>query len=97
MAATKASPATEELVKPVAAKAPAKAPAKKAAAKTANGAAPVKRATKTAAKGPAKKAAAKKAGPATRGKKGEGDDVDAEPDRRPWPAPPWNRAARRSR
>ncbi|MCV7196949.1 RNA polymerase sigma factor [Mycobacterium angelicum] len=48
MAATKASPATDEPVKRTATKSPAKAPAKRAPAKAANGAAPAKRATKTA-------------------------------------------------
>lgn len=56
MAATKASPATDEPVKRTATKT---APAKKTAAKSANGTAPAKKATKTraATKAPAKKAA----------------------------------------
>ncbi len=49
MAATKASPATDEPVKRSATKSPA-SPAKRSAAKAANGAAPAKRATKTATK-----------------------------------------------
>ncbi|MCV7076717.1 RNA polymerase sigma factor [Mycobacterium szulgai] len=48
MAATKASPATDEPVKRTATKSPAKAPAKRSPAKAANGAAPAKRAAKTA-------------------------------------------------
>ncbi|WP_204080956.1 RNA polymerase sigma factor [Mycobacterium riyadhense] len=48
MAATKASPATDEAVKRTATKSPAKAPAKRTPAKAANGTAPAKRATKTA-------------------------------------------------
>ncbi|WP_045382344.1 RNA polymerase sigma factor [Mycobacterium kyorinense] len=61
MAATKASPATDEPVKRTATKSPAKAGAKRSAAKSANGSAPAKRATKTAtraAKTPAKTAKA---------------------------------------
>jgi RNA polymerase primary sigma factor len=87
VAATKASPATEEPVKRTATKAPAKkapaakstngaAPAKKAtktAAKAANGAAPAKKATKTASRSPRAKAG----GPATRAKKGaDGETID---------------------
>lgn len=82
MAATKASPATEEPVKRTATKSPAKKPA----AKAANGSAPAKRATKATARTakpegedvettpktrPAAKAAAKKA-PAGRAKKADG-------------------------
>lgn len=48
VAATKASPATDEPVKRTATKSPAKAPAKRSPAKAANGAAPAKRAAKTA-------------------------------------------------
>nr|VTO94771.1 RNA polymerase sigma factor SigA [Mycobacterium riyadhense] len=48
VAATKASPATDEAVKRTATKSPAKAPAKRTPAKAANGTAPAKRATKTA-------------------------------------------------
>ncbi|MDX1875008.1 RNA polymerase sigma factor [Mycolicibacterium sp. 120266] len=78
MAATKASPATDEPVKRTAAKTPAKkAPAKATAAK-----APAKRATKA----PAKKAAAKAAGKADidpdavdLGDDLEADDLDVEP------------------
>ncbi|WP_191499081.1 RNA polymerase sigma factor [Mycobacterium simulans] len=51
MAATKASPATDEAVKRTATKSPAKAPAKRTPAKAANGSAPTKRATKTARAG----------------------------------------------
>ena len=58
MAATKASPATDEPVKRTATKTPAK---KAPAAKPANGSAPAKRATKTAAAKPAKASAAKPA------------------------------------
>ncbi|BBZ14326.1 RNA polymerase sigma factor [Mycobacterium branderi] len=61
MAATKASPATDEPVKRTATKSPAKAGAKRSAAKSANGSAPAKRATKTstrASKTPAKTAKA---------------------------------------
>ncbi|MCV7278614.1 RNA polymerase sigma factor [Mycolicibacterium flavescens] len=79
MAATKASPATDEPVKRTATKAPAK---KATAAKAANGTAPAKKAAKTAA--PAKKAAkapakraAKAKGPATRAKKATSADPDA--------------------
>ncbi|MGE2718553.1 RNA polymerase sigma factor [Mycolicibacterium celeriflavum] len=96
MAATKASPATEEPVKRTATKT---APAKKTAAKSANGSAPAKKAAKSraATKAPAKKAtkattgkapakkAAKTAAPRGRGKKAtaaEADNtkVDAETD-----------------
>jgi len=48
VAATKASPATDEPVKRTATKSPAKAPAKRSPAKAANGTAPAKRAAKTA-------------------------------------------------
>lgn len=48
MAATKASPATDEPVKRTATKSPTKAPAKRAPAKAANGAAPAKRPAETA-------------------------------------------------
>jgi len=61
VAATKASPATDEPVKRTATKSPAKAGAKRSAAKSANGSAPAKRATKTAtraSKTPAKTAKA---------------------------------------
>jgi RNA polymerase primary sigma factor len=61
VAATKASPATDEPVKRTATKSPAKAGAKRSAAKSANGSAPAKRATKTAtraSKTPAKSAKA---------------------------------------
>ncbi|SOJ54555.1 RNA polymerase sigma factor SigA [Mycobacterium simulans] len=51
VAATKASPATDEAVKRTATKSPAKAPAKRTPAKAANGSAPTKRATKTARAG----------------------------------------------
>lgn len=77
MAATKASPATEEPVKRTATKTPAK---KSPAAKAANGTAPAKR----AAKGTAAKARAPKAdGPAGRGKKstapeGSADALDSD-------------------
>lgn len=65
VAATKASPATDEPVKRTATKTPAKKAPAKAAAKTSNGAAPAKR----AAKGTATKRAAKSTGgPATRGR-----------------------------
>jgi RNA polymerase primary sigma factor len=56
VAATKARPATEELVKRTAAKSPATAGAKGSAAKSANGSTTTRRATKTATKAPAKTA-----------------------------------------
>ncbi|SEH83840.1 RNA polymerase primary sigma factor [Mycolicibacterium rutilum] len=79
MAATKASPATDEPVKRTATKAPAK---KATAAKAANGTAPAKKAAKSAApakkaaKAPAKRATKAKA-PATRAKKATSADPDA--------------------
>lgn len=72
MAATKASPATDEPVKRSATKSPAKAGTKRPAAKSANGAAPAKRATKTttrASKAPAKAAKAGTANGADTAKK----------------------------
>lgn len=68
MAATKASPATDEPVKRTATKSPAKAGAKRSATKSANGSAPAKRATKTAAR--ASKTPAKTAKAADTAKKG---------------------------
>lgn len=79
MAATKASPATDEPVKRTATKAPAK---KATAAKAANGTAPAKKAAKSAApakkaaKAPAKRATKAKA-PATRAKKSTSAEPDA--------------------
>ncbi len=94
VAATKASPSTDEPVKRTAAKSPAKAGSKRAPAKSANGAATAKRPAKAAARAPkaagAKAAApragsAKKAGPAhdgtagsARGKKAAAALKDAE-------------------
>ncbi|MEZ0367015.1 RNA polymerase sigma factor [Mycobacterium sp. pUA109] len=89
MAATKASPATDEPVKRTA----TKAPAKRTAAKTANGAAPAKKATKTTARkttaratktaaatkdGPVKAAKRTTRGPAKKAAGAKGAAVDTE-------------------
>ncbi|MBI5337133.1 MAG: RNA polymerase sigma factor [Mycolicibacterium rufum] len=76
MAATKASPATDEPVKRPA----AKTPAKKAPAKAANGSAPAKKAAKAAPVKAAKRAAKSADAPAGRGraKKGAAESVDTD-------------------
>ncbi|WP_048470264.1 RNA polymerase sigma factor [Mycolicibacterium chlorophenolicum] len=76
MAATKASPATDEPVKRPA----AKTPAKKAPAKAANGTAPAKKAAKAAPVKAAKRAAKSADAPAGRGraKKGAAESVDTD-------------------
>ncbi|RZT14033.1 RNA polymerase primary sigma factor [Mycobacterium sp. BK558] len=76
VAATKASPATDEPVKRPA----AKTPAKKAPAKAANGSAPAKKAAKAAPVKAAKRAAKSADAPAGRGraKKGAAESVDTE-------------------
>ncbi|ORA54028.1 RNA polymerase sigma factor [Mycolicibacterium chubuense] len=76
MAATKASPATDEPVKRPA----AKTPAKKAPAKAANGSAPAKKAAKAAPVKAAKRAAKSADAPAGRGraKKGAAEAVDTD-------------------
>ncbi len=74
VAATKASPSTDEPVKRTAAKSPAKAGAKRAPAKSANGAATAKRPAKAAARAP--KAAGAKATAARSGAKKAAPDED---------------------